>query len=391
LGAGEGRLSVEKAWIKLSAEPPETGQRAQDAPLDPTVTPELFREWRSPRFGRSNPERMNNPVWEWLIRSKLNAYQANQRLDGPSASDAGPGWCFDRFGQSSTRLQDGRNVLIAGEHEDFYDSDFYIYNDVVVRHTDGVIDIFGYPRDIFSPTDFHSATLAGNRIIIIGSLGYPEERQAGTTPVAVLDLRTFTISKVVTAGNPPGWLHLHTAVLSEDGASICIRQGLLDRRDGDGSLVENIDDWRLSLTDWSWQRLTDRRWQRWEVRRNDRRTNHLWEIRMALFSRQVHWEIELQRQVELLTRALGAAPDLDLAHKLYHPDLPHQATPKGPDEHNVFRICIDGVVVRYVETGHSIQMTVEGDLPQASVQALVSDLVTKLSSLEKAPYEAKLL
>jgi hypothetical protein len=46
--------------------------------LDPAVTPELFREWRSPRLGRSNPERVNNPVWEWLITTKLNAYSANQ-------------------------------------------------------------------------------------------------------------------------------------------------------------------------------------------------------------------------------------------------------------------------------------------------------------------------
>src|SRR4029434_3018579 len=86
--------------------------------IDPAVTPELFREWRSPRVGRSNPERMNNPVWEWLIRSGLNAWKATDLLHGPSPRVAGPDWCFDRFGQSSTELLDGRIVLIAGEHED---------------------------------------------------------------------------------------------------------------------------------------------------------------------------------------------------------------------------------------------------------------------------------
>jgi len=105
---------------------------AQDEPLDSAVTPELFREWRSPRFGRSNPERLNNPVWEWLVRSKLNAYSANQKFGGLDPMNAGPCWCFDRFGQSSTPVTDGRIVLIAGEHEEYYDPDFYIYNDVVV-------------------------------------------------------------------------------------------------------------------------------------------------------------------------------------------------------------------------------------------------------------------
>ena len=113
-----------------------------------------------------------------------------------------------------TTARDGRILLIAGEHEDYYDPDFYIYNDVVVRHPDGRIDIFGYPRDVFPPTDFHTATLVGNDIVIIGSLGYLEERKPATTPVTVLDLETFTISKVVTSGPAPGWIHYHEAPLA---------------------------------------------------------------------------------------------------------------------------------------------------------------------------------
>jgi len=412
-GINGGRKRLDNARIRLSKEPLDESEEAREIPLDPVVTPELFREWRSPRFGQSNPERMNNPVWEWVIRSRLNAYMAAQRLLGPSTSDVEPGWCFDRFGQSSTRLPDGRKVLIAGEHEDHYDPDFYIYNDVVVLHQDGRIDIFGYPRNIFPPTDFHSATLAGNRIVIIGNLGYPEERQPGTTPVAVLDLATFAVSKVVTAGIPPGWLHRQSAALSEDGAFIVIRRGLLDRGDGDGSLVENIDDWRLRLTDWSWERLTEHRWQRWDIRRVDRKHNHLWQIRLTLFCRDARLVQEFDRQNEELTQACGAAPDLDLVLKLYRPGLLHEEIPKVEharacpprrpagllqedmpeveEEHNVFRIRIDGIVVRYVEDSHSVQMTLEGVLPQVSVQTLVADLLAKLSALENAPYEARQL
>ena len=91
---------------------------------DPAVSRDQFVEWRSPRLGRANPEPMDNPVWVWLIRTGINAWLATEAYDGPSAMDAGPGWCFDRYGQSSTELPDGRVVLIAGEHEDGYDPDF---------------------------------------------------------------------------------------------------------------------------------------------------------------------------------------------------------------------------------------------------------------------------
>jgi len=39
--------------------------------VDPVVTRDLFLQWRTPRFGRANPQRMNNPLLEWLIRSHL--------------------------------------------------------------------------------------------------------------------------------------------------------------------------------------------------------------------------------------------------------------------------------------------------------------------------------
>lgn len=371
----------------MSGERPDQQPADQEAILDSAVTPELFRVWRSPRFGRSNPERMNNSVWEWLVRSKLNAYSATERFKGPSALDAGPCWCFDRFGQSSTPLPGGRTVLIAGEHEDHYDPDFYIYNDVVVLHPDGKIDIFGYPREVFSPTDFHTATLVGNSVIIIGSLGYPAERMLGITPVAILDLDTFAVSKVTASGTLPGWLHDHTADLSEDGASILIRRGKLDRGGEGISLVENIDDWRLHLAGWRWERLTERRWQRWQITRKDRKHHHLWQIQQAIWSRSVGWNKEFLEEIEQLTRVLGIRPDLDLAATLFRPSIPHETMMAMEDEYNVFRIKVEGIVVRYVVDTYSIQMTVEGDLPQATVKALASDLVEIMSTLENAPFD----
>jgi hypothetical protein len=371
----------------------QTGEEGdnRDSPVDPAVTADLFLQWRAPRLGRSNPERMNNPVWEWLIKSRLSAYSANQRFNGPSAAYAGPGWCFDRFGQSSTQLPDGRTILIAGEHEEHYDSDFNIYNDVVIQHLDGEYDIYGYPIEVFPPTDFHTATLTGNSIIIVGCLGYPEQRKPGTTQILILNLATLSISPIQTCGSSPGWIYEHKAILEESGHSILVRGGKIDPGGENASLVENIDDWRLHLTDWRWERLTERLWQRWEFFRKDKRPNHLWEIQQALWSRKVGWKKKLEEQLEQLGHQLGSRPDLALADQLFCPPLPHERMPSADDEYNVVRIKLDGIVVRYVADTHSIQMTVEGTLPFDSVKALTSDLLAKMARLENIPFEIKQL
>ncbi len=369
------------------------GDAAESLTIDPAVTPELFLKWRAPRLGTSNPERMNNPVWEWLIKSRANAFVVNERLKGPSPFEAGPGWCFDRFGQSSNQLPDGRVVFIAGEHEDSYDPDFYIYNDVVVQHPDGRIEIYGYPRDIFPPTDFHSATLVSNRIVLIGNLGYPDKRAPGRTQVIALDLDTLSISTLQTSGMSPGWIQRHKATLADDGRSILIQGGKLDRGDPDKSLVENIDDWKLHLSDWRWERLTERRWPRWEVRRKDGERNHLFDYQQAVWAKKIPelgkagQELNKNLKIPTAEEELGKPLDLELFDHLYKPTVAHEVVVKSEDEYNVVRVKIEGVLVRYVEEMDNIQMTVEGDLPQHTLDALTRDLLDKLSVLENAPCE----
>ncbi len=357
---------------------------------DPSITRELFLQWRSPRAGRANPERLNNPVWEWLIRSRLNAYSANERFGGPDSLGAGPCWCFKRFGQTSTLLPDGRRVLIGGEHEDHYDADFCIYNDVVVLHPDGRMDIFGYPKDVFPPTDFHSATLIDKQVIIIGNLGYREQRKPGVTPIFILNLEDYTMVRAAAGGDQPGWIHQHTASHS-DNHSILVQHGQIDRGPGAMSLVENIDDWRLNFSDWRWERLTERHWQQWEFRRKDGGHNRLWKIRLALWTRRAGWEKEHAEHFEKLREELGAGPDLDIVANLYRPGIPHEEMKSGEDEHRTFRIKVDGVVVRYVEDMTSIQMTIEGEQAQEVTDVLTADLVEKLTRLENALYEARRL
>ncbi len=67
---------------------------ALNLPLDPAVNRKLFRKWRAPRFGRSNPERMNNPVWEWLVRSRKTPYWLTQRFQGTFGAGGWPRLVF---------------------------------------------------------------------------------------------------------------------------------------------------------------------------------------------------------------------------------------------------------------------------------------------------------
>lgn len=355
---------------------------------DPSLTRDVFLRWRNPRRGRSNPEDQTNPVWTWLVRSRLGAYEANTHFDGPCAIEAGPGWCARRFGQSKTKLPDGRIIYVAGEHEDFYDADFFIYNDVIVRHPDGKIEIFGYPREVFPATDFHSATLVGDRLILIGNLGYPEDRQPHETPVFALDLATFTFAPVSTSGENPGWIHGHAASLSADRQSLLVHGGKLDRGGPGRSLPENIDDWHLDLVTWTWKRLTRRNWPRWEFVRADGQANHLWEIEQAAWAQQVGWEKDFQDQMDKLETRLGLRPDPDLFETLFHPPIDHEAIPQAEEEYNTFRRRIEGVTVRYVVDMYSVTMTIEGSLSTEQASSLTNDLQDKLSRLEGIDFVA---
>ena len=173
-----------------------------------------FHRAHTRRFGVTNPERIDEPFWESMIRSGISAYAASELLDRENARrDRAPVWCAQRFGQTLTLLPDGRAVQIAGEHEDHYDPDFCIYNDVFVHGADGSITIYGYPEAIFPPTDFHTATLIGDHLYIIGSLGYHGTRRVGETPIHRLDVRTFRMDRLVASGEAPGWIYEHRATL----------------------------------------------------------------------------------------------------------------------------------------------------------------------------------
>lgn len=298
-------------------------------------------------------------------------------FEGPSSLEVGPCWCAQRFGQTATTLPDGTVIRIGGEHEDYYDPDFTIYNDVIVVAPGGELRIFGYPLDVFAPTDFHTATLAGDGIAIIGSLGYAGARTPGVTPVYLLDLATRAITRAPSTGAAPGWIHQHTAELS--GRTIVVRGGLVAIE----GLRENIDSWAYDLDSGVWTRLTELRWQQWEIERADERTNHLFELDSIAFYSSGDSDFHRTGLADALEH-YGAEPDLATFHARYTPPVPHAAVAPVPDEHGVTRIVIDGVTVRYVEDTRTVRIVFEGELPEPTIERVVGDLWTKLAALERA-------
>ena len=191
-----------------------------------------FAAGRSRRFGTANPTRMDLPFWHHMVRGGEPASALRYVYD-PQWAVEEPVWSFYRFGPTRTPLPDGRVVCIGGEHEDSSDPDFCIYNDVTVVHPNGALEIFGYPREVFPPTDFHTATLCGDTIVIVGRLGYSAERGGGDeTPVYSLDLESFAITRLLATGPSPGWIHEHEAALSDAGRTLTVWGGRVLRLQG---------------------------------------------------------------------------------------------------------------------------------------------------------------
>lgn len=337
-----------------------------------------------PRFGDLNPTLTNNPVWNWLIKTKISAWKATKASEHDFYK--GATWCFDRFGQTTTQLADGRVIYIGGEHEDYYDPDFYIYNDVVVENTDKSLDIYTYPIDVFMPTDFHSATLLGDKIIIVGRLGYAAHREINDTPVYILDINTFAIEKISTLGVVPGWIFEHAATLMDDGKTLLITGGK-NHRGENKSFCENINEWTLNTETWEWQLAKENNWNRWEYLRKDRGRNFLFDIRHTLWRKEANWLDGFEEHIEDLNKKLGYDPDISEVKSLYQPPVEFTTLPQLEDEYHEYRISINSVLVRYCEDSWGIQVCVEGVLSTEVIGLLKMDLFTKLTNLIKTEWE----
>jgi ankyrin repeat protein len=229
-----------------------------EIPDEWTLDIHSYQTGKHRRFGDRNPQEMSIPFWREMVKFRSGAYAARRQYGDTNFCAEGVSdpavWCFDRFGQSITRLSDGRAIEIAGEHEDYYDPDFCIYNDMVIYDGRGEFAIYGYPKDIFPPTDFHTATPIDDWIYIIGNLGYDRDRIMGETPVYRLNCTTLAIEAVLTQGDSPGWISRHRAVLQ--GRHIHISGGSVwTIQDEKSTLIDNINQYVFDIDRGFWHRI----------------------------------------------------------------------------------------------------------------------------------------
>ncbi len=334
-----------------------------------STTREIFEAQRKRRFGTANPEQFSVPHWEYMVRTGVDPYAVCESVsaahtEGPPGTN--PDWCFRRFGMSRTLMPDGRIICIAGEHEDFYDPDFCIYNDVIILRPapgqsaitleSGSVEIYGYPESLFPPTDFHSATLVGDRIVLIGRLGYHGKRLHGATPVYALNTSTYTLEEIRTSGSPPGWLFGHSAHFDAATGAITVRGGQIELNSTDRDLHTNFSAYRLHASDWRWELLVQRERHRrfiLEVDENDDLRNHLPE---------------------------SAFRPARVPHDMLAPEA------RGCD---VYFIMVAGVRITFSAIFSEVQVFVEGDLPPDLVNTLIEDLQANFRAASGCRWHAR--
>jgi hypothetical protein len=305
---------------------------------------------------------MSFAFWEWMIQRSLGdaGLPKNDRVPGPHQAreffgveqkdEDGPIWTFDRMGASRNRLPDGRIVYIGGEHEDFYDPDFCIYNDVVVLKPANEIQIYGYPKEVFPPTDFHTATLVHDRIVVIGTVGYQGTRRLGHTPVYALDLATYRISEVKTSGDMPGWISEHRASLDMKGV-IKVRRGrVLHFSRGKERFRPNYEDYALDTKTWVWNRLTNRNWREFSIRQE---------------------------------KGAFIGDGEPKPEALFPRGIEHDVMPHKKDESA--RIIVEGVPVSLTIDIARIRVLIEGDMPEVAAGRLAEAIRERTEAAIKRP------
>ena len=107
-------------------------RKERSGALFPVTYDQYAANRKATRRGTANPSLMNNPFWLSQVGPQgidgWTARTAFGNVVNPYADSKDPVWSFMRFGATCTKLPDGRLVCIGGEHEDWSDPDFCIYN-----------------------------------------------------------------------------------------------------------------------------------------------------------------------------------------------------------------------------------------------------------------------
>lgn len=383
-------------------------------------THEELATWRIARRGNANPENMTNPLWVWGVENPQSAYKMTETFEADLSDDHDdPYWCFKRFGQTKTVLADGTIVYIAGEHEDHYDPDFFIYNDVVVTSPNGEISIYGYSLSDFPATDFHSATLVGDQIVLIGSLGYPDYRDAAQTQVLILDTKDWSIQHQLTT-NSPGWISRHEVVY--DTQRKVIRVTNIQKWTEEQDLTDDFSTWELDLSSWNWNCIEVKNWNQYRFSRKDGELNNLCQIRtnhstqnLGIDLNSIIGEDEYDEEtlalikegfaiIEKDTKKVLKKAKPELLETLYQPPIPFTQIPRpevdydaeDADEqeeiidktypHNHYRIEVNQVQICFIEDMYEVIMRVEGELDIKTTEILLKSTKNNLSKVEGVKY-----
>jgi hypothetical protein len=372
--------------------------------LPSSITKDLFLDWRYARRGENPAEDLTNPYWVWMFENRKDPYRMAQHFLGDSEASLPPQprWCGMRLGQTRTLLSDGREIFIAGEHEDHYDPDFFVYNDVIVRDSEGQIEILAYPESHFPRTDFHSASLVEDEteIVLIGNLSDQQgDVDRPKTQVFVFDVETKLFERLETSGIGPGLIHHHDAKYVDSDHSVVISNGCKYVK---GVRLESVNDWKLDLVSGAWSRLTDNKWKKVFIRRTDRQAHHLFSYE------SVDWCLRLNRpieqEVENLKARIGVEGGFDVEEVMgvfrsfFVPEIAHEPIESHSDFDfkrfgcsRVIRVKINNVVVRMMQQRNDVSFTVEGVLPDAVVQEFSENLHSKLEFLEQAKCEIEIV
>ncbi len=216
------------------------------------------------------------------------------------------------------------------------------------------------------------------------NLGFEEDRMPGQTQVFTLNVQTLAMSRIRATGECPGWISKHTAELAADGQSIKVTGGVVWRTDN--SLVENLDEWKLHLNDWRWERLTRRLWPRWSLERTDGGRLHLSEFSQLSWKRQVKWGPE--KEEAFLRESLKGEPDGKAYENLFQPPVTTALPMEDPEDSRAVRVVVDGITVRFNDKGSEVVITIEGALPANIADVIVEDCRSKLERVERSSVRA---
>ncbi len=280
--------------------------------LPANIAPQQLSIVLSPIQATHNPSLCQHPVYHWLIQSRLYGSSIRKLINQHLNSDPEqPVWCFNRMGQSCTTLADGTQIYIGGEHEDFYDPDFRIYNDAVIIYPDQSTELFQYPEQDFPPTDFHTASLDAKEqyIILVGCMGHPEHRDLGSTQIARFDVWSMQVKLVTASGTAPACLSQHEARwVGNDVLEVSAGHVLLVVPGFDYPLlIRNLYRWQLNTQNWHWSKPEQPQYHHWYLYRQDQKNLCLFYLSRLIWNRQSNKDAVPEAESDLIDR-LGFIP-----------------------------------------------------------------------------------